>query len=429
MTDQPKFTAKEIHFLKSDPQSDTEHLSEPDTYLSDLLFMNESVLAAFEGRLKDIDIGDHPCVCAVFRIDPAACKESAPPHDNAPEDQCIESDDDRIDDIRSVFETLFNSLLDHERGIWEHIRDDLFAFAFFDFKAKKQAIEWITLLKEKIEIRLNTRITGGLCFHPFQEYSLADTFHNAVKALDHAAFYEPGRVMLFDAVSLNICGDRCYQCGRNQDAISEYQAGIRLDQTDINLLNSLGVCYGIENDLEQAKKQFKKALTVNPKDPMVLYNMGLIYSTAQSDKRAAAYLRKAHAIDPQVFEVEFLLGQILQKDEKPDLALPHLENACRLNPEASIPFKLCGDIYLEKEQLEKAYQFYTKAIKLNPEDADSLSGAAHILERQNKNISIALTFARKSVDLCPDSELYRERLSLIQSRQASKDDRKRLKAS
>jgi hypothetical protein len=42
---------------------------------------------------------------------------------------------------------------------------------------------------------------------------------NAEKALDHAGFFGPGTITGFDAVSLNISGDRRYQAGDIAGAI------------------------------------------------------------------------------------------------------------------------------------------------------------------------------------------------------------------
>lgn len=396
MADQKKFASKELHFLKSDSKSGIHSVCPPSQYFSDFLFSTNSPFTTFESRLQDFPTKDHSAVCAVVKLE-------------------LPAEDDRIDEIDTVFENLFNSMLDNKKGIWERILNNAFAL-FFLYDGTKNGLDILTGLKTKLSGALKTKIAAGVGLFPFMDASLIDTCHNAVKALDHAAFFGPDSLKVFDAVSLNISGDRLYHLGNCQEAIREYEKGLVLDKTNINLLNSLGVCYGIMNQLAEAREQFKKALAINPEELIVIYNTGLIHSIDNSNEKAVAYLKKAHAIDEDVFEVELLLGSLLFKKQQYQMALPHLKTACRLNPNAGIPHKLKGEIYLEQNRPEKAFNAFTKAIKCNPEDADSLSGAACSLELQNKNMTIALTFARKSVALDPDKTLFRERLELIQSK-------------
>lgn len=397
MTDQTTFTSREVCFLKQNSQTDIQALSGPDTYLSDLLFSPDRGVSGFDGRLSGIDIRDNPCICAVLKVS-------------------LPADEERIDRIGSVFENTFSSLLDHQRGVWEQITDTAFALAFFDIQTCRKGAELIGLLRKRLADCLETGVTAGTCCYPFHSFSLEETLGNAVKAADHAAFFGPDGMAEFDSVSLNICGDRLYQTGKKQLAALEYQAGLELDPTNVNLLNSLGVCYGVLNRLEDAKQTFKKALAINPEEPMVLYNMGLVHSINQSGKRAIAYLKKAHTVAPDLFEAVLLLGSLLLKDGKPDPALSHLEQAIALNPGAGVAHRLAGLIYLDSDRLDKAFESFTRAIKLNPEDAESLSGAAKVLDLQDRNLSIAFTFARKSLDIEPDNELYQKRFADIQSK-------------
>ncbi len=136
-------------------------------------------------------------------------------------------------------------------------------------------------------------------------------FANALKAIDHAAFFGFGHTQHFDGISLNISGDRLYQLEQYEAAIREYEKGLVLAPKDINLMNSLGVCYGVTGDVEKAKACFESALKISPKEIMVLYNLGLTSQVLEDTDKAVLYLRKAHGIDGRIFEVELLLGHLL----------------------------------------------------------------------------------------------------------------------
>ena len=390
-----KFSSKEIHFLKTD--SDDLNIKPPETYFSDLLLTKTVQTKAFQKRLSKAKIPGGKFLCAVIQISTDA---SDPIQEKA----------------KSIFEAVFNSFLDNKRGIWENLNETSFVMAFWDYASVKKASGIIVAIKEKISTALKADILMGVSNFPFHDFSKTQTFTNALKAIDHAAFFGADTLIHFDATSLNISGDRLYQLNKCDLAIKEYQKGLEITPNDINLINSLGVCFGVMGKLDKAKLEFKKAMSINPNEPMVIYNMGLLYQIKGNVDKAIIYLRKAHGIDPLVFEVELLLGQLLMKKEHPGQALPHLEKASRTNPESGLAFRMKGEIFLADNHPEKASHEFNNAIKLNPCDAVSLSGYANSLELQEKNLNIALTFAKNSIALEPDNKLFKKRLKVIQDK-------------
>lgn len=388
----PKFASKEFHFLK--PGSEDHPVRPPAIYFSDLLHTRPVAFETFEQRLAAAEIPETGFMCAVLQVTGAASEEV-------------------MERARDIFEACFHSVLDKKRGIWECLDNGAFILVFWDFDNDKKARQLLASLKDKISKALNSDLLVGVAMMPFHDFSRSQTFGNALKALDHAAFFGPGTEQEFNAISLNISGDRLYQLGRYDDAILEYEKGLCLEPKNINLINSLGVCFGVTEDLEKARDQFEQALAVNPKEIMVVYNLGLIHQIRGDMDKAILHLRKAHGIDDAVFEVELLLGHLLFKHQKSDQALPHLEAASRLNPESGLAFRIQGETLLGKKEIEKAGIAFNSAVKLNPSDAVALSGYAAAMAARNRNLSIALTFAKKSVSLEPDNPLFRERLEAI----------------
>jgi tetratricopeptide (TPR) repeat protein len=302
---------------------------------------------------------------------------------------------------------------DNRRGIWEALDDRTFVLVFWDYKTRKKAMDLLGSLKTTITQALKTDLLAGLAWFPFQDGSRSEVFANALKALDHAAFFGFGHTQQFDGISLNISGDRLYQLGQHDAAIREYEKGLVLAPKDINLMNSLGVCYGVTGDLEKAKAWFESALDINPKEIMVLYNLGLTCQVQEDTDKAVLFLRKAHGIDSRIFEVELLLGHLLFQAKKPDAALPHLETAIQVNSRSSMAFRIMGEIYLARQEPDQAETAFNTAVKLNPLDPAALSGYAVAMTMKNRNLKIALTFAEKSVALAPGNTEFQERLALV----------------
>ncbi len=391
----PKFSSKEIHFLKTD--SDDLTITPPEHFFCDLILSKTDPLTGFEKRLEETDIPGENFLCAVMQIS-------------------SDISDTLQEKVKTTFENTFNLFLDHERGIWENLGDMSFILAFWDYDNEKKATNMIVSLKEKLSASLKTDILTGVAKFPFHDFTKMQTLENALKATDHAAFFGPDSLGHFDAVSLNISGDRFYQLNESNMAQKEYIKGLEIKPKNINLINSLGVCYGVTGELDKAKKEFEKATKLNPKEVMVIYNIGLLFRIDDNIDKAIIYLRKAHGINDQVFEVELLLGHLLFTKDLPDQAMPHLEAAISINTHSGAAHRMKGEILLEDKLPQKAAQAFNRAIKINPSDAVSLSGYAKCLELEEKNLTIARSFARNSIALDPDNRLFKQRLAVIQEK-------------
>ncbi|WP_300462018.1 tetratricopeptide repeat protein [Desulfobacula sp.] len=387
-----KFSSKEIHFLKTD--SDDFTITPPETYLSDLLLEKTTPITVVETKLAQAKKTGKKFLCAVLEMT------------STTSDAVLEKGAD-------VFEATFNAFWDPQKGLWEPLSQTSFVLVFWDQGNGKKASHRLVSFKEKLSVALKTTVLMGAAIFPHHDFSEPQTIANAVKAFDHAAFFGPDTLIYFDATSLNISADRLYQQGQYDRAIAEYKKGLDLAPTDINLINSLGVCFGVMDNLDQAKLEFKRALAITPNEVLVVYNMGLLYQINGEMNKAIQQLRNAHDIDDAIFEVELLLGHLLFKNGQPDPAMPHLETASRINPKSGSAFRMKGEIYLAKNLPEKAGHEFNTAIKLNPGDAISLSGYAVAMAHQDKNLGIAVSFAKNSIALQPDNHLFKERLKAI----------------
>lgn len=389
-----KFIAKEIQFLKT--TGDAPELSPPEVYYSDLLTQPSKEFGIFARRIADTCASHKTFTTAAIQIDPAAPEEA-------------------IDKANEVFHACFHSMLDEDRGIWECLDPFTAIFVFWDYETAGQGKKMLDLLNEKISQALNAKVIMGTIAFPFHDFPVEEMAGCALKALDHAAFFGPGHAVAFDGLSLNISGDRLFQLNNIDAAITEYEKGLSIAPADINLLNSLGVAFGVDACLDKAMEFFEKARNINPEEVMVIHNIGLIHRINDQNDSALAYLKKAHGINPDIFEIELLLGHLLFKEKKFDPAMTHLDAAIRLKPESGTAFRIKGQILLERENAPGAAAQFNQAVKRNANDPEALSGYARAMALQKKNLSIALSFAKKSLDLDPGNEQYRQHLEEIQN--------------
>ncbi len=451
-----KFSSKEILFLKSD--SETEQIVDitPEEYLSDKIHSDPAWMESFLQRLENTPIPNERFLCSVIRRNfsplfprdktipdnltdnrtdktygtgKATGKSYAAKHtafknraarnngtalenETESDNRVVKSSGNTNQSIMHATEIMLAELAQNNHGLWDRIKENIFVLVT-ESRGTETDKAFVAGLKNNLSNICNIPVSIGAALFPFMDFTKRGTFHNAVKALDHSVFLGNNSMVFFDAVSLNISGDRLYHIGRTKEAAAEYQKGLEIERNNINLINSLGVCFGIMKELEMAKKEFEKAMTLDNNEVMAVYNTGLIYEITDDKQKALEYFCKASRINNRIFEVELAAGKLFYKTKQFDKALAHLKRASQINTTSSIPLRITGDLFLETGEYEKAVKNYKKAIKINPDDAFSLSGLSAAFEIQNKNLDIALSFARKSVSMEPNNPLLRARLDKI----------------
>jgi tetratricopeptide (TPR) repeat protein len=94
-------------------------------------------------------------------------------------------------------------------------------------------------------------------------------------------------------------GNLYFDAERYADAITWYEAALKLSPNDVNLSTDLGVCYYYTNQPDKALAQFDKSLAIDPKHPKTLLNVGIVRAFGKQDLAGATKAwEQVLAIDP-----------------------------------------------------------------------------------------------------------------------------------
>ena len=316
---------------------------------------------------------------------------------------------DQIDiwlDVANVIDTVCK----RENGVWGRLDQGMLG-CFFSSTNQTPPLEFAQKIKKNLAESTNETISIGIASYPTLSFTRRQIIDNAGKALDHAAFFGPDSLVSFDAVSLNISGDKLYQNGDIDGAIAEFKTAILLDPSNVNIRNSLGVCYGILGDYGKALKEFKEALKLNPDEVMALYNIGLVKMLTGKNSEALKYFLDAdNKKEEDIFEVAFQIGRVYLDMGKSEMAKEFIEKALKLNPESWSALHSLGECCTALNMTDKAISAYKKAIRQNPNDAESLSALGYLFDLLGENPEITTIFCQQSIDIAPENGLYRYRL-------------------
>jgi tetratricopeptide (TPR) repeat protein len=268
-------------------------------------------------------------------------------------------------------------------------------------------------------------ISAGIARFPFSNFKKTETLSNCRKALLHGELLGPGKITLFDALSLNVSGDIFYGEGDIPRAIREYKKGLLIAAHDVNLLNSLGVSYAMLNRHHGAIDCFLKALTIKRDDFISCYNLGLerklqgnIGGAVQSFEHALQCQGEdGQDTENARKELPLQLGKLYcltgRYQESLDILLPWYSSELS-NPGAGRAFRYIGESFHGIGRDREAMGWLQRAIRFDEFDADALSLLGDLYLANNEGDEIALKLCEKSVELNQTAPLFYLRLATAQ---------------
>jgi tetratricopeptide (TPR) repeat protein len=323
-----------------------------------------------------------------------------------------EENEDKEKSLPLAVAGMLESFCQSRDGIWGSLELDILGCAISGAN-EHDCLEYAQAFQEAVLQQTDRTVSIGIAAFPTCDYEKHQILQNAVKALDHAAFFGPNSRVAFDAISLNISGDKLYEGGDVDGAINEFERALLLDSANVNVYNSLGVCHGLKGHHDEAVQALEKAIRLDSGEVLAIYNLGLVNMLAENYEEALQYFLKAESINGDIFEVVFQTGKLYLELGRADKSREFLERAAKLNPEASTVYRYLGECFECSERPDDAISAYRKAIKYNPNDAASISALGSLFNDTGENSEIALMFCSESVKLSPDNGLFRYRLGLI----------------
>ena len=401
------------HFLFSKTDSKPKDKKEKDQLILDSKILSKSfpdILAgkSFIGHAMAALDSATKFTAMVIRIDNSKNKEKKAANNHAV---------DLLVDVAQAIDKLCQS----ENGIWGQLDQDIYG-CFFSDKNEASAPKLSKKIQNNLGKLRKETVSIGAASYPTIDFNKEQIIDNARKALEHATFFGPGSSVSFDAVSLNISGDEMYQKGDIDGAIEEFKTALLLDPTNVNVRNSLGVCYGVQKTYEKALEEFEEAIRLDLDEVMSIYNAGLVNMFTDKKDKALEYFLDADSKEECIFEVAIQTGKLYLEMRKPEKAKIFLEKAVRARPESGLACRFLGECCAAMNMTDDAVSAYKKAIRQNPNDADSLSALGYLYDLQGENPEITTIFCQQSVDIAPENGLFRYRLgSLYLKRDQLKD--------
>lgn len=296
---------------------------------------------------------------------------------------------------------------------------------FLDGDSQDKAHNRVTELLQTLDhdAGVTLQISAGIGHFPYADFQKSEILANCRKALLHAAFFGPGAIVVFDAVSLNISGDIYYGDGDLPRSVQEYRRGLVCEAGNVNLLNSLGVAYAILDRHSLARDSFKKALAVEPWNFMSLYNLGLGEVLRGNISLSLQCFEQAVAVHceedgPEVKkDLELQLAKLycrLGQFDKAHTLLTRWYESYDAPHLAGTALRFLGESCFGLGHKGEAKIWLQKALRFNEFDSEALGLLGLVYLEEGEGDEIALTLCEKSVELNPSDTVLRFGLAKVQ---------------
>ncbi|KAF2273368.1 TPR-like protein [Westerdykella ornata] len=199
---------------------------------------------------------------------------------------------------------------------------------------------------------------------------------------------------------------------RNRDAFSQaseyYRTVTKIDPSNGEAWGSLGHCYLMDDNLQQAYTAYQNALFNLPdaKDPKLWYGIGIMYDRYGNLDFAEEAFSQVMRMEPnfeKANEIYFRLGIIYKQQHKFEQSLDCfkyiLPNPPRPLSETDIWFQI-GHVYEQLKQPDAAQNAYRRVLEHDPNHAKVLQQLGWLLYMQSTNYASqqeAIEYLEKSV--------------------------------
>ena len=142
-------------------------------------------------------------------------------------------------------------------------------------------------------------------------------------------------------------------------ARKNYQRAITLNPKYSEAINNLGTIYYSQKNYRHAIILYKRALKYSTPSASIFSNLGAAYFSRKDYKQATAYYQQALQLDPDVFEHHSNYGTLMQERDVEERATYHLYMA---------------KMYAQTGAPERALTYLRKALEEGVKDRDKIPG-------------------------------------------------------
>ena len=212
--------------------------------------------------------------------------------------------------------------------------------------------------------------------------------------------------------------------GRRDEAEKEYREALRInpDYADAHI-NFGNLLYDMGRE-EDAEAQYREALRINPDSAGAHYNLGNLLKYLGRTEDAEAEYREALRINPDYADAHINFGNLLKETGKKDDAEVEYREALRINPDSAGAHYNLGNLLKYLGRTEEAEVEYREALRINPDSAVAHNNLGNLLGNMGRKEDAEAEY-REALRINPDSAEAHANLGILYSKTGSNEEAKK----
>ena len=168
------------------------------------------------------------------------------------------------------------------------------------------------------------------------------------------------------------------QASSTEEAIKDFREALRLNPDHLIALNNLGNAYRLQKKWEEAEKTFEHSLNVDASDAQANYGLAMVFAHAEDTAHTYEYLQRALKARPDFPEALNNLGILFLRTNRRDDAVASFETCIRAAPEFDQPYLNLARVYSLENAPAKARTVLLDLLKQHPDHAQAQSMLAQL---------------------------------------------------
>jgi tetratricopeptide (TPR) repeat protein len=181
------------------------------------------------------------------------------------------------------------------------------------------------------------------------------------------------------------------EADRHVDAITEYEAAIKLAPTQPGLHEELGSEYRNANKIPEAEAAFQRELEIDPTNVLAKYKLGAIAVEKGDGAKGKELIEAAAREKPNLVHLDYNLGRAEMLLGNDATAAGHFENTVKTDTDPEVveqAWYQLGTVYRRLHRMEEAQKAMTTFQRLKDEEAEKSQKRMKKLAAQGVDASI-----------------------------------------
>lgn len=243
-----------------------------------------------------------------------------------------------------------------------------------------------------------TAVVGIVVLLAFLTLNRGLVFRTEVSLWEDTARKSPQKILVHNNLASVYIDKQRYE-----DARRELKLILQLDPTYGNAYSNLGLIYAKQEQWEEALKEFDQALLYSVNNDANFYNAGLMRVNLKKPQEAILYLERAIELKPEIAGYHFVLGNAYRMLQRYDEALKEYRLALQYKPDDSQAHNNMAVVFWDLKLYDRAEAGFKQALALdkdNVEVLNNLVGVYMILRR----FQDAIPYLERILVLQPENE-------------------------